>query len=275
MAKIRGFQTNMMSIRDSRKSINEVTKSTQRLASGSRIASASDDVAGQSSAVSSEAKIRGKIQAGRNATDAVSMLQIMDGGMQEIGEMIVRVRELAINAASDTVSDIEREMIDLESKGLLREVSRIAKTSNYLNQNLLVGDERKLRIKIDTGGTSNDSISFDLKDMAQTPYALGVSDVSLTRQHRATISLAKLDYALTALGDSRAKVGGTLKRLSSANSKLSNDVVQESKVKSNYEDVDYASESAKLTSSKIQANASQAVLAQSVGSGMDYIKLID
>ena len=111
MAKIRGLQTNMMSIRDSRKSINEVTKSTQRLASGSRIASASDDVAGQSSAVSSEAKIRGKIQAGRNATDAVSMLQIMDGGMQEIGEMIVRVRELAINSASDTVSDIEREMI--------------------------------------------------------------------------------------------------------------------------------------------------------------------
>jgi flagellin len=274
MTKIRGSQTSMMSIRESRKSQKELEKSSRKLASGSRIVSASDDAAGQSSAVSSEAKKRGKIQASRNANDAISMLQIMEGGMNEMGEMIVRVRELTITAASDSVTDVEREMLDLEAGGLIREINRIAQTSNYLDQNLLVGDQRKLKIQIDTNSSQNDSVYIDLKDMAQTPFALGIADVSISQKHRAKSSMVKLDYALNSLTESRAKIGGTLKRLSSTTSKLANDIAQESKVKSGHSDVDYASETAKQTSNKIQAESSQAVLAQSIGGGMDYMKLI-
>lgn len=260
--------------RETRKTTEELSDNSSKLASGSRINRSSDDAAGLSISEKLNASTRSKQQASRNAQDSLGVLEVMDGTLSGMSEMIVRMRELAIQAASDTVSDTERGMINLEVTGLLQELKRTAEGTEYLDNKLLKGDKKKLTVQVDKGNNEKDRISIELVDLAQTPLALGISDVKVDSQLRARLSLQKLDYAQGSLSKSRAKLGAMMSRMGSAINNLSMSVSQETTAKSRIKDLDYAQATAEQTAAKIRQSGQVSLAAQMNNQKGDVLKLI-
>ncbi len=274
MTKLVSNHSNIQARRYSKLTQRESAKSSLRLASGSRINQAADDAAGLSIATNLNSKTRSKQQAVRNSNDAHNILQTMDGVLNEMGSMIIRMRELAIGAASDTYSDIERAMMQNELSQTSHEMNRIANSTDYLDHKLLVGNDKKLQIQVNTNNGEKNRINIDLKDMAQTTYALGIADINIETQHRATISLAKIDYAQNEISHSRAKIGGISSSLESNIQKLNVDVENEKASHSRIKDADVAEETAASLKNKILQDAQTSAMVQTTNMGRDYLKLI-
>lgn len=275
MSRINGTSSTLQNLRYSSQTNKKLEKDTRKLASGSRITSASDDAAGLSIVTSMNSKTRSKQAASRNANDALSVMQVMDGTLGEMSNMVIRIRELAIGAASDSYSDQERSMMNKEAQELLSEIDRQAKTSEYIGYKLLKGDSKQLDIQVDANSTNKDRINIDLKDLAQTPYALGIKDVRIDSQHQARLSLLKLDQAQKEIGRSRAKVGATTSRLGGIINKLGNDVTNNKNAESRIKDLDYAKATAENASNKIKKSAQTSVQVQTNNQNGDYLKLVE
>jgi flagellin len=159
-------------------------------------------------------KIRSKQQSLRNTSDAHNILEAMDGVLSNMSSMVIRMKELAIGSASDTYGANERAIMQKEISQTVLELERMAQNSSYLDSKLLVGDDKKLEIKVNTNNGKQDRISINLKDMAQPPYALRLSDVRIETQHRAGLSLIKIDYAQEKSLQKRAKTGASIGRIS-------------------------------------------------------------
>src|SRR5690606_14927776 len=149
----------MASARALQNSTLEQTKSFQRLASGNRITSAGDDAAGLSISEKLKSQIRSLGQAERNANDGVSFIQVAEGGMNEIGNILIRMRELGIQAASDTIGDAERGFVDKEIQQLKAEVDRIANVTNFNGTPLLNGKAGR-DLSFHVGASKDDWIAF-------------------------------------------------------------------------------------------------------------------
>src|SRR5690606_21773818 len=132
----------------------------ERLSSGSRINHAGDDAAGLAISESLRAQIRGIGQAERNSQDGISLVQVAEGAMSEVSNMLIRLRELGVQAASDTVGPTERGFLDLEFQQLVSEIDRIAKSTKYNNVPLLNGTAQAFEIQI---GTSNNPLTDRVK----------------------------------------------------------------------------------------------------------------
>lgn len=198
----------------------------------------------------------------------------MDGALREMSSMVVRVRELAIQAASDTYSNLERSMMDRESKQLINEIKRSASSSMYMDHHLLRGDNKKLDIQVDANNGKANRISIDLSDFSQDPIALGIGDVSLDSKLHAQLALVKLDYAQGEISKSRAKAGAFMTRLASTSSKLDIDTQTGKSAHSKIKDADYAHETAKNVKDKIVASAQTMVQSQINNSSSNALKLI-
>lgn len=260
--------------RETRQTTEKLSQNSAKLASGNRIVRSSDDAAGLSISEKLKASTRSKQQASRNAQDSMGVLEIMEGTLSGMSEMIVRMRELSIQAASDSVSDTERGMLNLEVTGLLQELKRTAEGTEYLDNKLLKGDNKKLTVQVDKGNNEYDRISIDLVELAQTPLALGISDVKVDSQLRARLSLQKLDYAQGSLSQSRAKLGAMMSRMESTINNLSTSVVQETNANSRIKDLDYAQATAEQTSAKIRQSGQVSLAAQMNHQKGDALKLI-
>ncbi len=272
--KVNGTSSTIQINRETRKTSEEISHNSAKLASGSRIVRSSDDAAGLSISSKLNASTKSKQQASRNAQDSLGVLEIMEGTLGVMGDMVVRMRELAIQAASDSVSDHERKLLNLETTGLLQELKRMAESTEYLDNKLLKGDKKKLDIQVDKGNNEQDRISIELVDLAQTPLALGISDVKVDTQLRARLSINMIDYAQKSLSGSKAKLGATMSRMQSAISNLSTNVVQEKNANSRITDLDYAQATAEQTSAKIRQNGQVSLASQMNNSKGDYLKLI-
>lgn len=235
----------------------------QRLASGSRIVQASDDPAGLAISDSLNAQVRSLGQAIRNAQDGISLVQVYEGGTNEINNMIMRVRELAMQAASDTVGDTERKMIDNEVQQLKQEVDRVAKTTRYAGRDLLSGDDVRLDFQVGINNREGiDRITFDPGDTNMTADGLGIDDVGVTEKGDAQESLETLDLALGKVNDIRARVGSVQSRLNTT--MVAQGIFQEnlSAARSRIRDAEIATESANLARETILRKAGVAVLTQ-------------
>ncbi len=235
----------------------------RKLSSGERITKAGDDAAGLAISENLKSQIRGVRQAGRNASDAVSMIQTAEGGLNEISNIVIRLRELAVQAASDTVGDTERKFSDMEFQQLKEEIDRISKSSEFNGTKLLDGSSGVLEFQI---GIRNDPVldrlRYDGTTNNSTLLGLGLQDEAVSSKLSAQNTLQRLDDALVQVNGIRANLGATQNRLGSAVTNLQISDENLSAAKSRIRDVDVASESADMTRNNILVQAGTSVLAQ-------------
>ena len=247
-----------------------------RLASGNRITSAGDDAAGLSIAENLHAQIRSLKQAERNANDGISFVQVAEGGLSEVGNILVRLRELSIQAASDTIGDRERGFIDKEYQSLKQEIDRIANVTNFNGTPLLNGQASKDTLEIQVGARNNDAdrIPFSIKDYDVRSDAIGIGSISAGSIDSARDSIDKLDEAIARVTGSRAGLGATQNKLQSTVNNLSIAKENLSNARSRVMDADIAEESTAMAQKQILNHAGIAVLSQANASPQLALKLL-
>jgi len=239
-------------------------KSTvQRLSSGSRIVQSSDDPAGLAISDSLEATIRSLGAATRNAQDGISLIQVYEGGTNEINNMLVRMRELAMQSASDSIGNRERSMLENEVQQLKQEIDRLASSTKFNGQELLSGDAVNLEFQVGSDNNPEvDRIKFSPGDTNLKTDALGVSGFSVLDRDDARSGLESIDEALVRVNDIRARVGASQSRLQTtiaAQQIFSENLMA---AKSRIRDADIAKETSNLTRDSILRQAGVAVLTQ-------------
>lgn len=232
-----------------------------RLATGSRIVRAADDPAGLAISDQMNATIRSLNQAQRNAQDAVSLIQVFEGGTTEISNMLMRIRELSIQAASDTVGARERKMLDLEVQELKSEITRIARTTTYMDRELLAGEEVRLEFQVGVNNDpAKDRVVFDPGNTDLTANGLDVGGVNVGEKTDAQGGLEKLDRAITLVNELRAKIGSTQNRLQTTINSQGIYAENLMNAKSRIRDADMAAETTGLTRETILRQAGVSVL---------------
>lgn len=231
------------------------------LSSGSRITKAADDAAGLAISEGLKADIRGMKMARKNAENAVSFIQVGEGGLNEVNNILVRMRELGVQAASDTIGDQEREFLNLEGQQLLQELDRIAETTRFGDKQLLNGSMEELEFQVGVNSDEHSIVKFQA-DANASADALSVSGIEFDSKGRARDALDLVDEAIVQVGGMRASFGALQNRLESTIRNI--DVSHESlsEANSRIRDADIAHESAELVSSQILQQASVGMLAQ-------------
>jgi flagellin len=238
-------------------------KSLERLSSGYRINRAGDDAAGLAISENLRAQIRGLKQAQRNAQDGVSLVQVAEGSLNEISSILIRLRELAVQAASDTIGPVERQFLNVEYDQLVSEVDRIADGTEFNGTQLLSGTGSILDFQVGTRNDPNiDRLSFDASKADANSAALGVNLTSVADKASAQNTLSAIDSAIVSVSAMRADFGAIQNRLQSTISNVAVSVENMSAANSRIRDVDVAEETAELTRNNILLNAGTSVLAQ-------------
>ena len=254
---------------------NALDGTLERLSSGSRINRAGDDAAGLAISENLRAQIRGFRQAKRNAQDGVSLIQVSEGGLNEISNMIIRLRELAIQAASDTIGDKERSFTDREFQALKSEMDRIAETTSFNGNPLLNGRSGVFEFQI---GVHNnpmaDRIAFNAENSNVTLEALGMVGESVGTKVGAQTSLAALDDALMRVNSVRSDLGAMQNRLQSTINSLSISDENLSAANSRIRDADLAQEVSDMTKNNILMQAGISVLGQANAQSQAALKLL-
>ncbi|MGZ3744301.1 MAG: flagellin N-terminal helical domain-containing protein [Pseudobdellovibrionaceae bacterium] len=240
-----------------------IQSSMAQLASGSRINKAADDAAGLAISENLKAQIRSATQAQRNANDGISMVQTAEGGLNEIGNIIVRLRELGIQASSDTVGNTERGFVDKEVQQLKSEIQRIASVTTWGTTKLLDGSSPKFDFQVGLfNNQEQDRITFNAGENMATLDALGLTGLDYTSKEGAQGALVMLDTAQTTVNGTRANLGALQNRLTSTVDNLG--VAQEnmSAANSRIRDTDVAQASSEMTRNNILLQAGTSTLAQ-------------
>lgn len=258
--------TNVASINAQRtltSSQREIQKSFAQLSSGSRITKAADDAAGLGISEQLKSQIRSYSQASRNANDGISMVQVAEGGLSEVSNILTRMRELGIQASSDTVGERERGYINVEVQQLKDEVQRISKTTRFGTTNLLDGTGEKFDIQV---GINNDSfedrISFDSSALNSTASELGIDGMDFSSKDGAQASLSVVDDAQNKLSAFRANLGALQNRFQSTIENLGVQHENLSAANARIRDTDVAAATAESTRNNVLLQASSAVLSQ-------------
>ena len=247
----------------------------RKMSSGERITRAADDAAGLAISEKLKAHIRGIRQAKRNSDDGVSLIQTAEGGLNEISNIIIRLRELSIQAASDTVGDTERGFSNIEFQQLLNEVQRISQSAEFNGKRLLDGSGGVVEFQVGIYNDPDlDRIKYDATDIDATLEALGLTGESIANKEGAQLSLAKLDNALVRINGTRANLGALQNRLASTSNNLQITEENFSAANSRIRDVDVASETADLAKNNILSQAGVSVLAQANQAPNFALKLI-
>lgn len=270
--------TNTSSINGQRQLANtklDLDRTLERLASGSRINHAADDAAGLAISENLRANIRGIRQAKRNAQDGVSLIQVSEGGLNEISNMIVRLRELAIQAASDTIGDVERQFTDREFQSLKQEIERIADATEFNNTPLLNGKAGIFEIQV---GTHNnpliDRIVYDGAKSDATIDALKLGGETVSTKQGAQMTLSVIDDALYKVNSIRADLGALQNRLQSniASQSISDENL--SAANSRIRDADMADEVSQMTKNNILLQSGISVLGHANNVTSTVLKLL-
>lgn len=260
------ISTNLASIQAQRTMTGtqrEIGKSMAQLSSGSRITKAADDAAGLGISENLKSQIRSYSQASRNANDGISMVQVAEGGLTEVSNILTRIRELGIQASSDTVGDRERGYLDMEVQQLKSEMQRISKTTRFGTQNLLDGNGKNFDIQV---GINNDSfedrISFDSSVLNSTIEEMGVADVDFKTKEGAQSALEAVDGAQAKVAGFRANLGAIQNRFQSTIENLGVQHENLSAANSRIRDADIAMSTSEMSRNSILLNASTSVLSQ-------------
>jgi flagellin len=257
--------SSLTSQRNLRQTRELLDRSLERLSTGYRINRAGDDAAGLAISEKLRAKVRGLVQAQRNSSDGISLIQVAEGGLNEVQNILVRLRELGVQAASDTIGPRERKYLDLEYQSLKDEIDRIANSTEFNGTFLLDGTGGSLDFQVNTGGDNVlgvDRISFDAFRLDVNSDKLGLEGLTVHTKEDAQRSLARIDTALDDVSSIRADLGALESRLSSTIRNLGISIENLSAANSRIKDVDIADETAELTKHSILMQAGTSVLSQ-------------
>jgi flagellin len=270
----------------------------ERLSSGLRINKASDDAAGLAISDRMDNQIRGMQQANRNVQQGNNLLQTAEGAMNEVGNILGRMRELAVQSASDTVSGDDRDSIDLEFEQLKSEIDRIAKGTSYNGMGLIDGSAdgagEKITLQVGADNNAQDQLSFNLADFrvddgssaistfagvqltdgASSPTDKNFQDLDLDTAATSQWAISALDQAIEAVNDQRATVGALQNRLEFTSSNLMGSIQNNSASMSTIRDADFAAEAADLAKNQILVQSGTSMLAQANGLSQNVLALI-
>ena len=241
---------------------NTLDSSLSRLSSGFRITKAGDDAAGLGISTKLESQIRSYSQAVRNANDGISVIQSTESALNEGANILTRLRELAMQSASDGVGDSERAYVQKESTALVAELQRISQVTEYNGTKLLNGANATLDFQVGIYSTTNDAISFNTLNATTGAAGLNVSGMSMASKASALAALASVDSALASVSSARADLGANGNRFASAISNIQSFAESLSAANSRIKDVDVAEETSRMSRSQILLQAGVSVLAQ-------------
>ncbi|RDB36197.1 flagellin [Spirobacillus cienkowskii] len=277
--RIKSNIESLMTQRKLSENLDELNDSLQKLSSGLRINKSADDAAGLAISETMRAKIRSFSQAKRNASDGISLLQTGEGGLSELNNIIIRMRELTTQAASDTVGPTERSFLNKEFQELSQEINRI-KDQTEFNGRKILSDEDENNINIQVGvnfrtadgetNTDNEIITLNFEDLADLNESLAeLTDLSIEGESGEELEggnvediFSTLDNSMLNVTKTRATFGALQSRLNSTITSIDIGSENLSAAQSRIRDVDYASESARFAQSKILVNAGSAIMAQ-------------
>ena len=270
-----------------------LSRAMEQLSTGKRINGAKDDAAGLSIAQVMTSQIRGLNQAIRNANDGISLLQTADGAMIEQSNMLQRMRELAVQASSDTVTSTQKSFLNNEFKALKTEIDRIGSVTSWNDRKLLDGTgglagqvraagEGKYDFQVGSGATI---ISVEVPNATTTAAVTGISSVgiyaslatdavNITDATNATAAIGFVDTALTQANTARSKIGSAINQLTYAADNMSNIAMNTAESRSRIEDTDYAQASTELARTQIIQQAATAMLAQANQSPQSVLALL-
>ena len=271
-----------------------LSRAMEQLSTGKRINGAKDDAAGLAISQVMTSQIRGLNQAIRNANDGISLLQTADGAMIEQSNMLQRMRELAVQAASDTVTESQKSYLDNEFQALKKEIDRIGGNTSWNDRPLLDGSGGLAGAAVDTDsgeykfqvGSSSTTISVvipnartklnDGEDDTLVSAALyrDIEESGITTAEDADNAIGELDDALEAANSARSKIGSAINQLTYAADNMSNIAMNTAASRSRIEDTDYASASAELARTQIIQQAATAMLAQANQSPQSVLALL-
>lgn len=276
--RIRTNTTSLTAQRNLRQNTKDLGESMQKLASGYRINASKDDAAGLAISQNLRARTRGLGQAKRNASDAISMVQIAEGGMNEMSNILVRMRELTVQASSDTVGDRERSFLNREYVELASEMDRIAATTEFNGNKFFVDgetDKSEYVIQVGVNATApednQDTISFSLESLKFTTEDLGIGKGSeiggleegdVVDREEIQAKLNTLDDSLQRVASERATLGALQARVESTINSLDISIENETSAMSRIKDVDFAAETANMSQARIMNQSSVSVLSQ-------------
>jgi flagellin len=271
----------------------------ERLSSGLRINKAADDAAGLAISDRMDNQIRGMQQANRNVQQGDNLLQTAEGAMNEVGNILGRMRELAVQSASDTVSGDDRDSIDLEFEQLKSEIDRIAKGTSYNGIGLIDGSSdgasEKITLQVGADNNAQDQLSFNLEDFrvttdgstattkfagvqltdgASSPANKNFQDLDLDTSATSQWAISALDQAIEAVNDQRATVGALQNRLEFTSSNLMSSIQNNSASMSTIRDADFAAEAADLAKNQILVQSGTSMLAQANSLSQNVLTLI-
>lgn len=255
-------------------STENTQKSLERLSSGSRINKSGDDAAGLAISENLRAQIRGLRQAKRNASDGISLVQVTEGGLNEVSNILIRLRELAVQAASDTIGDTERSFTDREFQSLKQEIQRISESTNFNGIPLLSGREQPIDIQVGIYNTGNDRLSYDTKFADSRLESLGLTEDTVSNKLGAQMTLGNVDASLRRVNEVRSTLGAMQNRLASTINNLAIYDENLSAANSRIRDVDVAEESSELVKQNILQQAGVSVLSQANSSQQMALKLL-
>ena len=260
------LRTNVASIQANtslNRSNEKLTQSMTRLSSGLRINSAGDDAAGLAISEKFKADLRSLQQTRRNAMDGISLIQTAEGGLSEVSSILMRMRELAIQGATDTISNEQKLFLQEEFQELKDEISRIGSTAEFNGLTLLSGNYiggNQLTFQVGLTGQTTQQISVSLSTMSAD--ALGLGTISITTSDLSRNTLSVIDSAIQGLSAQRAVMGAAQNRLQVAINNMNTQFANVSASNSRIRDVDVAEETAELTKNQILMQAGVSVLAQ-------------
>ena len=260
-----------------------LNKNIQRLSSGLRINSAADDTAGSAMATRMTNQIRGMHQANKNSRDASNLLATAEAGLNNISDLLAQMRELSVQAATDTLNDSDRDSINLEFQSLKNELSRIANVTEHNGMNVLNGTYQATgeaatdlrghwRIQIGADNDADSQHQFSI--MNATDVGLDINGNDVLTVDKARTAVTALDDAIDEVNRERSYIGSEQNKLQFTMSNLSSTINSIETARSNIEDVDYAAEMSELAKNQILVQSSTAMLAQANMVSQNILQLL-
>ncbi len=246
-------------------------RSMERLSSGYRINRAADDPAGLAISEKMRAQIRGLGQAARNIQDGISLLQTAEGALNETHAILQRMRELGVQAATDSLTDEDRSLLNIEFEELKKEVTRISKDTNFNTKTMLDGTNTSINIQ--AGANAGQSIELLFGDMSRG--SLGLNDLSISSRADAEDSIGGLDDAINKVSRERSRMGAYSNRLEHAYNNAVNMEENLTAAESRIRDVDMAKEMMALVKANILMQASQYVLSMHMQQAQSVLQLLN
>jgi flagellin len=247
-----------------------LAKSTEKLASGYRVNRAADDAAGLAMSEKMRRQVRGLTQASANAQDGISAVQTAEGALNEVHDMLQRMNELAIKAANATNTTEDKSYINSEVQALVSEISRVASTTTFNNQNLLDGSFTGKNLQV--GAEADQTITISIASMSAG--GIGLSGVKTDQVSAAMAAISSIKGAITKLNQQRSDLGAVQNRLEHTIANLDNVVENTTSAESQIRDTDMATEMVKYSNQNILAQAGQAMLAQANQSNQGVLSLL-